>query len=308
MRRILTIAGLSLAGLAPLPAGAQESEPLGVPTAEALNEVAAQIPEQAWYPPGYHDIRVAAADDYAAAEAARIANFIATTGEPESAYFGSYAQVNLGDCGGEDYGLSGEDNPAFESYVFLANDMAQFRDRLERAGYPASILDPALLAYERWRIAEILVDESGRDASEVDFAEEYGVANHNSDTYALKVLMTELNAARTGANAALPEVIMADGCGGEGPPVIVRTAPGNAQVWMISAFAFRVCTRRQSDPWDKFACRWNEVETGAESSLNGRYVYEVSWPDGTSRRGTREIRGDYATFEPTTVTFRKSGS
>ena len=106
-----------------------------------------------------------------------------------------------------------------------------------------------------------------------------------------------------------PEVILADGCGGEGFPVIVRTAPGNGQVWMISAFAFRVCTRRVENPWDKFACRWNEIETGTETtSLGGRYVYEIRWPDGTSRRGTREVRGEYRESGATTVTFRRTGS
>lgn len=309
MQRALTLAALALATALPAPLLAQDTDDaLTEITGEGLDAIAARIPERDWYPEGYHDIRVAAEADYLAAEEARIAQFVATTGEPVSAYYGDWDQVNLGDCDSDDLGEAPEDDPSYMALVYLAKDMAQFRFRLEREGYPADLLDTALEAYERWRLADIAIDASGRDPSTVDYAQEFGVTGYDPDNYALGVLLDTLNAARTGEYADLPEAIMADGCGGEGFPVIVRTAPGGGQVWVMSAFAFRVCSRREDDPWDKMACRWNEVETGSPAALGGRYVYEVRWPDGTTRRGTREIRGDYMESGATTVTFRKTGS
>ena len=91
--------------------------------------------------------------------------------------------------------------------------------------------------------------------------------------------------------------------GGQQPTVRVTTVPAAAEVWLISAFAFNVCTRRQPDPWNHLACRWQEVETGRARSLDGRYIYHIRWPDGAERKGVRDIgQGDG------TVTFRKTGS
>ena len=104
----------------------------------------------------------------------------------------------------------------------------------------------------------------------------------------------------------------ADGRPDEAPQrgvvVVVRTSPPGAEVLLISGFSFKVCTRRQPDPWDRFACKWNEVETGIGRPLSGRYVYQVRWPDGTLRKGSREIIPDYEAGAAVTVTFRKTGS
>lgn len=302
--------GFVAAALTAAPLKAQDGNVLTISSPEELEEIAAGIPEQEWYPEGYYDIRVALAADYVEAERARLANFIELTGQTPAEYFGEEPsdQVNIGDCFVEDIGEGAEGEATYLDFVYIAQDITQFRDTLEQAGFPEEIIGPALLSYERRRLAEAIVRVSGRDPAEVDFATEFGIAHYDSDNYALGELLDALNAARMGEHADLPEVIMADGCGGDTPPVILRTSPGNGQVWIVSAFAFRVCTRRLSDPWDKFACRWNEVETGTESGLGGRYVYEVVWPDGTSRRGTREIRGEHISDEPAIITFRKTGS
>lgn len=310
MRMMTAVIALAAATGLGAPAFAQEATELATASAEDLAEVAAAIPDREWYPQGYYDIRVAYAADFPEAERLRIANHVANFGGTPEDYYGEgpSEQVNLGDCDVEDTGVDYGEDPLYATYVSIARDMSYFRAALERGGYPPEIFEPALLDYERRRLALAQVEADGRDPAEVDFAAEFGLEDFDPQAWQIGAFMERLNAARTGENAGLPEVILADGCGGDSPPVILRTAPGNGQVWIISAFAFRVCTRRMSDPWDKFACRWNEIETGAENSLAGRYVYEVVWPDGTSRRGTRELRGDVMTWEPKTVTFRKSGS
>ncbi|WP_428679315.1 hypothetical protein [Sphingopyxis sp.] len=67
------------------------------------------------------------------------------------------------------------------------------------------------------------------------------------------------------------------------------TSPPNAEVWLVSAFAFRVCQRKKTDPWDRMGCRWTEIQTGANKPLSGRFIYQVRWPDGTVRKGARDI-------------------
>ena len=312
--RLLGLSTIALASLFAAPLAAQvdpahETAELTITSAEQLDEVAARIPEQDWYPEGYYDIRIAFAADYPEAERARIAAYVTNFGLTPESYYGEgpIDSVNLGDCDVEDFGDAPYDSIESD-FLFIAKDMTYFSAALDRVGWPAEIYGPILLDYERNRLAEAVARASGRDMAEIDFEAEFGIAGFDPDTNTLSEMMDRLNAARVGEHSDLPEVVLADGCGGESPPVILRTAPGNGQVWIISAFAFRVCTRKLENPWDKFECRWNEVETGAESGLGGRYVYEVIWPDGTSRRGTREIRGDVMTWEPRTITFRKTGS
>ena len=52
----------------------------------------------------------------------------------------------------------------------------------------------------------------------------------------------------------------------------------------------------------------DEWETGvARTKPYGRFVYQVKWPDGVVRKGTREIVPDIEE-QAVTVTFRKTGS
>jgi len=92
--------------------------------------------------------------------------------------------------------------------------------------------------------------------------------------------------------------------GGSPPGIVLQTSPPSGEVLLVSAFAFRICQRKIPDPWDRFACKWNEMETGVAKPLSGRFVYQVKWPDGTVRKGTREI----TPAESGQITFKKVGS
>lgn len=92
--------------------------------------------------------------------------------------------------------------------------------------------------------------------------------------------------------------------GRSGASIVVATSPTGGEVLLVSAFAFKLCSLKQPDAWDRFKCKWNEIETGVGQPLSGRYVYQVRWPDGTVRRGTREI----APTGAGAVTFKKVGS
>jgi hypothetical protein len=110
-------------------------------------------------------------------------------------------------------------------------------------------------------------------------------------TAALPTLAPQTRGVRTGA-------VRGDGV----PRTSFVTSPPNAEVWLVSAFAFRVCQRKKTDPWDRMGCRWTEIQTGANKPLSGRFIYQVRWPDGTVRRGARDIAPSDE------VRFRKVGS
>ncbi|KTE40049.1 MULTISPECIES: hypothetical protein [unclassified Sphingopyxis] len=279
---------LLLAG--PATAAAQETD-----EAAAMRGFEAAVPRQDWYPEGYYDIRIAAEAEMAEVIASPAADRPETPG----------GDHNLIACDARKLSSSAAD-PLLERYGDTALETARLRAQLGRLGYPAGVAASPLLAFERARIA---VDGGGKGSG---------------DPY--EVLAEALNAARA-STPALPEVFAFDECRpppaaapspAPGRPAVAavrprRTAgvtfvtqPSAGELLMIDAFAFKVCTRKQSDPWDRFQCRWNEIETGVAKPMSGRFVYQVKWPDGTIRKGTREVApgpGGAAT-----VTFRKTGS
>ncbi|ALJ14556.1 hypothetical protein [Sphingopyxis macrogoltabida] len=256
----------------------------------AMKALEADVPQQPWYPGGYYDIRIAA--EAQVVEFPRPASDLPAT--PEQSY-------NLVACDVERPGNDASD-PMLERYGYVALETARLRAELRRMHYPASIYAEPLLAFERESIAR---------------AEERAT---NGDPYTS--LAEALEAARAGAKAPLSPVFEYRDCtpppmaapsrprlgavrSPPAPGVKFRTEPPAGELWMISAFAFKVCVRKQPDPWDRFACKWNEVETGVTRNISGRFVYQVRWPDGTVRKGTREVAPASGS---TPVTFKKVGS
>lgn len=265
----------------------------------AMKAIEVVVPKQSWYSDDYYDLRIAAEAEVAAMPAPPLPepgeNFNLTacnTPRPE---------IDTGD-------------PRTGSYADIAFDTARLRASLERLHYPASLYAAPLIAFERERLAGVLPED-----------QIYGALAMALDSQ---------------APAGQPAIVAFDDCPPPPPPpppppaaadpppkpakpvkprasppkpvtatprgVIFATEPGAGEVLMISAFAFKVCVRKQPNPWDRFACRWNEIETGIARPMSGRFVYQVTWPDGTVRKGTREIVAPSGTA--TSVTFRKTGS
>lgn len=276
------------------------------PDAAAMKRLEAKVAPQPWYPGGYYDVRIAAEGQIA--EAPRPIGEIVYDWDIDPA--GRYKAYDVIDCGAEGV-VPGDVDPVTARYGDVALEIARLRSELERIKYPLDIYAAPLLAYERIRIDEatkapdpMLPEPAADDA---DAAADDNVSETADDP--LAKLATEIEANRKRLAPKLPHIIIDGGCGaGEGSGVIVKTTPPAGEVLLINAFAFKVCTRRQADPWDRFACKWNEIETGVEKQLSGRYVYQVRWPDGIVRKGTRDIVPNFDGDAPTTETFRKTGS
>jgi hypothetical protein len=316
----------SIAALALLtqPTGAAAQVP---PDAAALKAIEAEVPPQRWYPDGYYDVRIAAEAD-AAEQARPMSELVNDWGD------GLGKRYDVYDCSAASPPAL-EVDPVTARYGFAASEVARLRSELKRLKYPAALYAGPLLAFEQaqiaeaasgpdpqaeairlaeWEAAYAAAEKAGEeppafDAGEADASSDSGeeTADQIDDPYS--ALANGLEANRLRLAPKLPKIVVEGGCGaGEGAPIIVKTSPPGGEVLLVNAFAFKVCTRKTPDPWDRFKCKWNEIETGVEKPLSGRYVYQVKWPDGAVRKGTRDIIAGEDGEPAAIVTFKKTGS
>lgn len=277
------------------------------PDAGALKRIETVVPARDWYPAGYYDVRIAAEAEIGEAPRPRSTIVFDCYDGPGQCY-------DVIDCSAEGVVFNPEE-PAMSRYGRTALEISRLRSELARLGYPEAVYAAPLADYEKALIAidagrsegELIVDDGGDwpEGEEMPFDD--GAAE--AEAAAQAALAAAIDANRLRLSPKLPRVMVEGGCGaGEGGPIIVRTVPDGGEVLLINAFAFKVCTRKKADPWDRFACKWNEWETGvAQTKPYGRFVYQVKWPDGVVRKGTREIVPG-PEDESVTVTFRKTGS
>lgn len=284
--------------------------------AAGLKAIEAKVPPQSWYPDGYYDIRIAAEGQMADFPRDKLTM---DWGDGEPPYY------DVVDCNAEYVSLDATD-PLTARYGGVALEVARLRAEFERMKYPLAVYAEPLLAFEKAQIEEAKTAPEPMTEAEITAAE---TASENADAAAAEAaadaaaatedetytdpyftLAEAVEANRQRLAPKLPKVLADGGCGaGEGSAVIVKTSPPKGEVLLINAFAFKVCTRKQPDPWDRFACKWTEIETGVEKQLSGRYVYQVRWPDGVVRKGTREIVPNYDDESvAAVVTFKKMGS
>ncbi|MDO9368178.1 MAG: hypothetical protein Q7T68_06380 [Sphingopyxis sp.] len=276
--------------------------------AAAMKRLEAKVAPQSWYPEGYYDVRIAAEGQIA--EAPRPISQIVFDWDLDPA--DKYKAYDVIDCGAE-WVVPDDVDPVTARYGDAALEISRLRSELERIKFPLAAYAAPLLAYERIRVDEatkapdtMMPELAAEDVPEAA-ADETDSTDTSNDP--LWKLAAEIEANRKRLAPKLPHVLVDGGCGaGEGNAVIVKTTPPAGEVLLINAFAFKVCTRKQPNPWDRFACKWNEIETGVEKQLSGRYVYQVRWPDGTVRKGTREIIPNFDGDALTTETFKKTGS
>lgn len=285
-----------IALISPVAAAAQDEAAVDLTKMKTLESA---VPKQGWYPDGYYDLRIAAEAEVAAMPPP-------TLPAPGESY-------NLTACNAPRADIDTHD-PQERVYADIAFETARLRASLDRLGYPATLYSAPLIAFERERLSDVLPKDEiyGALAMALDGKAPPGVpAMVAFDDCPPPPPPPPPPPAAAGPpskpakpvkpSASLPKPVAPSSRG-----VTFVTEPVAGEVLMISAFAFKVCVRRQPDPWDRFACRWNEVETGVAKPMSGRFVYQVKWPDGTVRRGTREI--STPPEESTSVTFRKTGS
>jgi hypothetical protein len=323
MRQAAMIAALAALALpaAALPRAALAQTP---PDAAALKAIETGVPPQSWYPEGYYDVRIAA-------EAERREVQVDLKDLAMDWRDGQGRRYDVIDCGAESPPAL-EVDPVTARYGFVASEVARIRSDLGRLKFPAALYAEPLLAFEKarieeaaaapdpqaealriaeWEVAVAAAERAGTEPppfeNDAETAASDDAASETEDPYFSLARAIEANRQRLAPK--LIKVVAEGGCGAGGAgPVIVKTVPPSGEVLLVNAFAFKVCTRKTANPWDRFACKWTEIETGVKKDLAGRYVYQVRWPDGVVRKGTRDIIPEYDTDEAVTVTFNKVGS
>lgn len=284
------------------------------PPAQAQAE--ALVPDQPWYPEGYHDLRIAAA--LHAETFARPASHMVFEDfdDPQAKTY------DLLDCDLFDDVPEGLDEEEAER-AQLALDIAQMRRDFATLGYPREVYDQPLLDYERWaltgfqpvwseRLVALLAaypdgppeEFLGPGQTEQEIADLELLINGDM----LTALKNEFEVRRQRLSPELPRIVASGGCGAGESEFEIRMVPANGELWLINAFAFRVCERKVADPWNHQACSWSQYGEGDNTFASGRYMYEARWPNGTVKRGARVLEGSFEEEEDgaeTVITFRR---
>jgi hypothetical protein len=264
----------------------------------ALAQQVADVPDRDWYPEGYHDLRVAAAEQ------------VETFAEPLFSY-------DLYNCTlGED--LPEDMDEDERELATVALQIAEYRSDFAEIGYPLEVYDQPLLDFERWLLTGD-VPVWGREAAELlenppRAYDEYSEEELTPEVLAelelfqngmLGALNDELEQRRQRLSPRKPDFFVEGGCGAGEEPFEIKLVPANGELWLINAFAFRVCERKVPDPWNHRACGWTQYEAGDTTFASGRYMYEARWPNGSVKRGARVLQYDYNSDEGGEVTFRQ---
>ncbi len=289
---------------------APEARAQQLQTPAQLAAIAAKVPRQDWYPPGYYEARLGA-EAYVAEYPRPLDKMLYPSPNGKGDVYDITDEEKQGCVLHPDH--YDDLDPETQPWSELALEVARLRAEMARLGYPEAVYAGPLAAYEREQIeggAEIAAtsDPDAPPAADPD-AEALGATTENG--YLDLGLTQQLNAQRRKLAPKKPPVvasmtICADGREDVRPTF--RTSPDGGEIWMIDAFAFNVCLRKHRDPWDRTACRWTEVETGAAYPYAGRFVYQILWPDGATKRGTRQISDQPGAKTAPVITFRKTGS
>lgn len=291
--RVLALAFIGAVALMPV-AGVQAQ---GV-SAEDMRALEEDVSSEDFYPEGYYDVRIAAEATIAKWPRERdemLGGCLSGSGYGRGSDNGGGFDYGRGrgrgrcyevmDCAWQPVPVN-EDDPAYTRFGAIALEIARLRSELDLLGYPRTVYVRAVANFEeRLLSGDTLESESATEE-------------------ARDRLVRTLERRRAMHASGMQPIINEEPCDPlPDGPIVVRTVPEGGEVLLINAFAFNVCTRRQPDPWDRFACRWNEWVPGEPRSRPyGRFMYQVRWPDGTNRRGTREIAREMSE-ETVTVTF-----
>jgi len=256
-----------------------------------------EVTDRDWYPEGYLDLRIAAAEQ------------VETFAEPIFTY--ELYQCTLGDELPEDMT---EDE---RELAKVALQIAAYRSDFVEIGYPLEVYDQVLLEYERWMLTGD-VPEWGRaaaelleqpipeiDESDVDWTPERVAEIELAQYGMLAALKTVLEQRRLQFSPRKPIFFIEGGCGAGEDEFEIKLVPANGELWLVNAFAFRVCERRTADPWNHRACGWTQFVAGDTTFASGRYMFEARWPNGTVKRGARVLQPNYNSDDPGSVIFRR---
>jgi hypothetical protein len=254
----------------------------------ALAQKGAAIPNQSWYPAGYVDFKFAAASQHEA--------FPPGAGVLEDWENPGQSSYDVIDCSFGFYDVPDDMEEKERNLAALAIEVERLRRQLDMSGYPAAVYEQPLLDFERGEITAIVNARADADPD----------AHMTSQWESYAALAQAMEARRARLSPDKPRIYSEGGCGAGESEFAIRMVPANGELWLINAFAFRVCERKVANPWDHGVCRgWTQFVEGDTTFAAGRYMFEARW-GGTVKRGARLLEGDPADEDVTQITFRRN--
>jgi hypothetical protein len=293
---LLTIACTALIGLGALPSGAL-AQPAQSRTV---------IPDQEWYPDGYLDLRIVAAQQLE--EFPRDPDHLVREDFLED-FDDSHTKIyDLVDCNlGSELSVHLDNREVLLSE--LALDVARMRAEFAKLGYRKEIYDEPLLRHERALLA--VIEANATHLVRQLTIEEGGFSYYGwpegwfSLPYSYEPLLSELESRRMRLQPDQPRFVSIGECGASEDNFKIKLIPASGELWLINAFAFRVCEHKVPNAWDHTACGWTQYQEGDTTLASGRYMYEARWPNGTVKRGARILELSFEDDETGAVTFRR---
>lgn len=254
----------------------------------ALAQAESAIPNQSWYPEGYLDLRFAAAAQHKA--------FPPGPGTMEDWEHPGQFSYDVIDCAFGYYDVPAEMDEKERNLAALAIEVERYRTQLQMLGYPKQVYEQPLLDHERSEIQAILGASADADPD----------AQSTRQWESLAKLAEVMEARRLKLSPERPRIYSEGGCGAGESEFAIRMVPTSGELWLINAFAFRVCERRVANPWDHSACKgWTQFVEGDTTFAAGRYMFEARW-GAKVQRGARLLEGDPEDEDVTQITFRRN--
>lgn len=270
----------------------------------ATTPLTAAVPNQPWYPEGYLDLRSAAAQQVEDFPRDPINLLMEDWDDPRIKTY-DLVDCNLG------YDLSEDLDNRTTLFSELALDIARMRLELAYLGYRAEVYDAPLLGHERAMLAAIDANATGLVRELVTEEDGYSYLGYPEGWVTLTDLqgdydlLAELETRRLRLQPRQPRFVVLGDCGAGEEEFEINLIPANGELWLVNAFAFRVCERKVPDPWNHSACGWTQFIAGDSTFASGRYMFEARWPNGSVKRGARVLQADFDGDESGAVTFRR---
>jgi hypothetical protein len=254
----------------------------------AVAVTSAAAPARDDYPPGYAEMKVAAAifakDTYGDFKSQN--RIVDASGNEVDAYA-------VEDCAGgfEIAEMNTGGDPRQLELEGVAREIAKHRHYLSQL-YPPAVWEEPLRDYEKKSIELTLRMPPPPDWSDAERPENPLYDQWESQRWKLKEeLAGALENNRQRLEPGEIPVTVGGECGAGEQPYLVKTEPADGRLWVTTKFSFDLCRARKLDPWNTEACRWTELSPTEPAYLAGRYVYQAQWRDGARRRGIRAFDG-----------------
>lgn len=185
----------------------------------------------------------------------------------------SFSVATITDCDDATVliGYDGSETSIIRRAAELAYDVLYMQAQIKHAGYPSSLWQPEIEAYEQQHLRNIRT-----------FRLQHLAETASADKQALAAKLN--NYRKQHPELRLRRIMAgAGGCGDGEVGVRLVTTPQAQRVEYINAIKYNLCASQGLDPKAAACTHWVDYPGGSDgANMSGRYVVRVTWSDGTT--------------------------